>query len=370
MDSAGMYGAERVILTLLERLERSRFPCVLGCIREDGAPLPELARRALERGIPVECFSMGRGFSVRGMALIWGYVARRGTRLIHSHGYKTDMFLGFHARRDVRLVSTVHGWPGPGMGLKLRLYEALDRAALRRFDAVAAVSQGMGERLRSRIPGRGVVVIRNGIEIPEIPPSAPRGAMRTGRGADRAAVVGFLGRLAPVKGCAVLLEAMPAVLRQRDCELMVAGDGPLRRELEARAEALGIADRVRFLGYLTDVDGFLSQIDVLVMPSFSEGLPMSLLEAASRGVPILATSVGGIPEVVAHNVNGILVPPGDPTALSHALADLLCSPGLAGRLAAAGRSIVSAEFGAGRMTQSYENLYADLLTSSGREPGR
>ena len=172
---------------------------------------------------------------------------------------------------------------------------------------------------------------------------------RTARGGVRGLL--FTGRLAGVKGIPVLLEAL-ARLRDAhpDVELALAGDGPDRAQLEAEARRLGIADRVRFLGYQSSdhVRSLLQETDVFVLPSFAEGVPVVLMEAMASGVPVVSTRVAGVSELVEDGVAGFVVAPGDVGALADAIDALLADPSLRQRFGAAGRRTVAREFDVGR----------------------
>lgn len=156
----------------------------------------------------------------------------------------------------------------------------------------------------------------------------------------------FVGRLDPVKGVTLLLEAFAALrARHPGARLTVAGDGGIRARLEARAKALGLAEAVRFPGYLDEgqVADLLATADMLVLPSFAEGLPVVLMEALAARIPVIATQIAGVPELVEDGVTGLIVPPGDVVALEAAISRLLSDPDLRARMGAAGRAKVEAE---------------------------
>jgi colanic acid/amylovoran biosynthesis glycosyltransferase len=161
----------------------------------------------------------------------------------------------------------------------------------------------------------------------------------------------FTGRLAGVKGVPVLLEALARLRDEHpDVELALAGDGPDRAQLEAEAQRLGVADRVRFLGYQSSdhVRCLLQETDVFVLPSFAEGVPVVLMEAMASGVPVVSTRVAGVAELVEHGVSGFVVPPGDVVALADAIDALLADAELRGRFGVAGRRTIEREFDVAR----------------------
>lgn len=185
---------------------------------------------------------------------------------------------------------------------------------------------------------------------------------RAHRGAGRRLL--FTGRLARVKGVPVVLAAL-ARLRARypDIELSLAGDGPDRATLEAEARRLGVADRVRFLGYQSSdqVRSLLQDTDVFVLPSFAEGVPVVLMEAMASGVPVVATRVAGVAELVEDGVSGFVVPPGDVDALARAVETLFADPALRERFGAAGRRMVEREFDVGHEAAWLGEVFSSVL---------
>jgi L-malate glycosyltransferase len=181
-----------------------------------------------------------------------------------------------------------------------------------------------------------------------------------------------LSRLDRVKGIEYFLEAAAMVARRvPEARFLVVGDatkqvdGDYRKELERRADRLGVGARIRFTGLRSDVPDILAEVAVSVLPSLSEGLSNVLLESMAAGVPVVATTVGGNPEAVEDGVTGLLVPPRDPGALAQAICRFLDSPELASRFGQAGRERVLDRFSLERMVQETESLYLDLLSRAG-----
>ncbi len=364
IDSAGMYGAERVVISLLAELRTSRFPGVLGCIREVEGQIPPIAEEAERCGVEVAFFTMGRGFSRHGLRQIAAFSAKHRIRVIHSHGYKPNIMLCVGRPRGTRVLSTVHGWAKHTASLKGRLYEYADAVALRRLDMVVAVSRAVERDLASRgVAERRVTVIHNGIACP-----ADRGAtepvdLRGKIGLPKTAfVIGAVGRLVAVKGYEYLIDAMQEVGRViPESHLVIAGEGPLLDPLRGRVERHGLAQRVTFAGYQSEIRRFLAMLDVFVMPSLSEGLPMALLEALCCGKAAIGTSVGGIPEVISNRENGILIPPSDSRSIAKGIVEIHGDEAFKALLSHRGRESVEKDFSSDAMARKYSSLYHGML---------
>jgi L-malate glycosyltransferase len=268
-------------------------------------------------------------------AHIWSFIRRflveRHVDIVHTHRSK-DTVLGAVAAKcaGVRsVVRTVHGlseamqgWPR----VKLALYGALDKLVLWFCaDRVVAVSTRMASRLRTSgyRPG-AITCIHNGINLGAVTPRRPPDEVREAFGIrPDAFVIGAVGRFAPVKGHEFLVRAMPQVLADEPgTRLLLVGAGSLRGDLVALAERLGVADACLFVDPARDprfgAFDLMAAMDAFVLPSLSEGIPLALLEAMALGTPAIATCVGGVPEIVTHGHNGLLVPPRDAHALAGA----------------------------------------------------
>ena len=175
-------------------------------------------------------------------------------------------------------------------------------------------------------------------------------------------LVGVVAQLKPEKGLSTFLEAAARVSPLLpDVRFLVVGDGPLRGDLEALAQHVGVDRRVRFLGFRSDARALVELLDVLVVPSLSEGAPLVVLEAMAAGIPVVASAVGGIPEQIRHEKEGLLVPPGDSTALGDALDGLLRNPARARDLGEAGHQRWASKFNYATMVRRVEAVYHSAL---------
>lgn len=356
IDSGGVYGAEIMLLGLMaEQVGHGDEP-LLASIGIPGTYQKPLEVEARQRGLQVEPMRMCPGPNLAGALRIARYARRQRCRLIHTHGYKANILMGFLPRafRGMPVVATLHGWTCTGGWNRMRLYEWADSVSLRFMDRVIAVDGAMA----AKVALKGLVVVPNGIACPgwfdepdvDIVSFCSQGT-----------VFGTIGRLSPEKGQANLLEALALVAPSfPELRLLVIGDGGLRRVLEEKAGSLGLAGRVMFAGYRKDASRYLGYLKGFVLSSFTEGLPMVLLEAMQAGVPIVASAVGGIPQLLEGGEAGVLVPEGQPQSLAQGMRSLLEDPQLAARLASRAREAVK-RHGASEMARRYRAVYREVV---------
>ena len=312
-----------------------------------------LADRLRELGIPVAIIDETTTSALGILRHLTRFFRDHEIDVVHTHRYK-DSVLGTLAAKFAgvpHVVRTVHGLREPMTGwdrLKFRLYEALDRMTLLCFaDLVIAVSMRMADTLRaSGYRPTSVTHIHNGVDLGAIVPTRTTEAVRRELGIDpHALVIGAAGRLSPVKGHAGLLRAARLVLERRpDARFLIVGGGPMHAELLDQAAKLGIAGACVFSGPRHDVHDLIAAMDIFVLPSLAEGIPMALLEAMALGKPVAATAVGGVPEVIQDRVTGMLVPPDDERALADACLQLTADREWASTVGARGRRLVEERF--------------------------
>lgn len=298
-------GAERLLSVGLPALRRHRLDVRAVLIRDLRAPAAAeaFAARLLEAEVPVSVVDTRGGFDASLVRRLAAHLPAGA--LLHAHGYKATIAA---AALPGPRVATHHG--DTQAGTAVRLYEWAQRAAYRRFDAVAAVSRFSARALiAGGLPPTRVHTIENCL----VGRPAPAPPIRTFSGR-----LLFLGRLSKEKG---VRDAVAALVHYPAGRLTVAGDGPERAAAEALAARLNVTDRVRFLGRVDAPEALFGEHDVLVLPSLREGMPMTLIEAAAAGLPVVATAVGGVPEVLGAEYPW-LTPPAHPQALAAALTDL------------------------------------------------
>jgi glycosyltransferase involved in cell wall biosynthesis len=295
-------------------------------------------------------------------------------RILHTHTAKAGTvgrlaaLLAGDARPEV-VVHTFHGhvlrgYFGP---LKSGAFRLLERLLARVTTRLIAVSPQVRDDLVALgvAPAEKFSVVRLGIELDErLETSEGRAEARArlGIGAEQF-VVGWVGRMTGVKRTDDVLEAL-RLLRGRgvDAVLVLVGDGPDREHVERRASELGIVRSCLFLGYQEDVSGWYRAFDAMILPSANEGTPVVVIEALAAGCPVVATSVGGVPDVVREGVDGFLVPPRDTEALAERLVRLAEDPELRARMGAAGRESVPSRYAVERLVGDIDELYRSLLS--------
>ncbi len=328
ISSRGVYGAERVVLTLCKHADPEKIEPVMGIFRKKGSGGDRLLREAKRLGIIYEDILYTRAYDITQLLDLVRIVRRHRPQIIHTHEYKANI-LGFCVAKalDIPIVTTVHVLYDLKGREKIHL--RLSLWLMKYLNAVMTVSKEIRNQLQSlRFPQKNIVTIRNVPPLTEKRPASETCSFREeiGNPSDQK-LIGFVGRLVYAKGCDQLIHAIAGMKRKGcDFSVVVAGDGPERESLEALAKNLGVYERIHFCGFRSDTEHIYSSLDLLVLPSREEGTPLVMLEGMAQEVPIVATMVGGIPEVIKDRVNGLLVPPDDPAALAEAIVESLSRP--------------------------------------------
>jgi glycosyltransferase involved in cell wall biosynthesis len=316
--------------------------------------------------IPFTTVVVGRRSYLREYRALKTLFARLQPRVVHTHGYHADIVAGIAAKAlSIPRVSTVHGFLG--VPLRNQIYERLQLLALRKADAVIAVSRPLVERVAlSGVSRSKIRCVPNGFAPQRSTVSRIEARTRLNLKRD-ALVVGWVGRLSPEKGPDVMLEALAAA--KAPWHLSMIGDGAQRDSLLAQVGSLGIADRVSWHGAIDGAGTLFRAFDAFVLSSRTEGTPIALLEAMDAEIPIVATTVGGVPDVIGP-AHATLVPPERPAAIATALDELFAAPTAARERALMARRRVTTEFGADQWLAAIEKVYEDVwhVTNSHTPP--
>ena len=284
--------------------------------------------------------------------------------VVHTHSWGT-LCEGLLAAKLAQVPVVIHGEHGT---LELRTRNVhVQRWAWQRVSQLLAVSSRLADQMAAVVgePSQGIHVIRNGVDterFARVDRVSARNLLQLG---PDESVIGTVGRLHPVKDHLNLIHA--AANLQRDglrAVILIVGDGPLRQQLEAEAATLGLTRQVHFLGEREDVEWILQALDVFTLPSRSEGLSNTILEAMAAGVLVVATNVGGAEELIRDGETGVLVPAQDPATLAIALGDLTRDTNLREHMGRRAQALARSEFSLDRMTRGYEELYLGLTQQS------
>ncbi len=367
IDSGGLYGAEIMLLHLAQAQRKLGVQPVICSIGEAQAGDKQIEVAAEKNGIAVRRVRMRRGVNFRGAWQILKFARHERFDVLHSHGYKANILVGLVPRwiRKIPFVSTLHGWTATEKKITaLHLYERLDQFSLRQHDAIVAVSDVMlrDSRLSSSVRNR-MTVIPNG--IPALDTDVPGADAVSAEAAGFRAsgfVVGAIGRLSREKAHCDLLEAVAVLKSQgRDVRAVIIGEGPERQRLQEVADRLGIGERLSLLGYRDRAEEYLRFFDLFVLTSITEGLPITLLEAMRAKVPIVATSVGGVPGVFCGTNGAMLVSPGNSAELAMAISAIMEDAAGARELAENSHGLFVEKFTSDKMADGYMAVYRQVM---------
>jgi glycosyltransferase involved in cell wall biosynthesis len=358
-------GAEEMVLNLVRHLP-SRFEPMVMCINQAGP-------------IGAEIQATGVPFSVRGLTPGWGRpfdllrlreaIFASDPQIVHTFLLTASLYGRFAAM--LASVPIIIGSEVNIYERKARLHAMAERWLMRGTDAVVASAEAVRDYYVEQVGAdrAKVEVIYNAVDWSQLDTTMSRAEMRAACGIPgEALTAGIIARLTEQKAHRVLFEALARHPELANVYLLVVGDGELRDDLRRRVDALGLTARVHFAGSRRDLGNVLSAIDVFVMPSLWEGLPLSMVLAMGAGLPVVATSVAGIPEVVKHGERGLLVNPGDAEGLAAALARLTASEADRHNLGNAARAFVRPRFGVDGYVAQTTALYDRLLLDKSLAP--
>ena len=358
ISSGGYYGAENMLLNLCASQQKAGCENSLMLFYNVHAPNVEFYERARRRGLSVRMVHCQGRADWRAVRQIEECIQEDGIELLHTHGYKADLYGYVAARRSAKpIVATCHNWLGGTAALGI--YNHLDRIALKRFHGLAAVSDSVAQRLLdSGVSAKKIRTIANGIDVQTFERASPLPVLNF----DGNKVVGMVARLDLQKGFEYLLRAASELCGAFPAlKIVIVGEGPDRTAIENMIQQYGLQANVILAGQHSNMPGVYAAMDVFVLPSLNEGLPMTILEAMAASKPVIATRIGAIPSVIKDGETGLLVDPGDADGLRNALAWLLTDPDLGRRLGAAGYAWVSRNYTSETMALKYRQMYDEVL---------
>lgn len=360
-ECTGFYGAENVILELSKELQRQGLPVVIGILIPNKSKNEIFVNQAKSNGILIQVFPCRRFIDVKVIYKIRKMIKQNGITHIQSHGYKSNLYALLASCLKKRfLIATCHPWAESDYSFMARLYEKFDLFWLNRFNRIVAISNEVKEKiLSSGLPKEKVSIIENGIDLSRFNGSLNRDRNRKKFGImNDSLVIGAVGRLSVEKGYAILIDVTKELIRDfPKLYLLIIGDGPLKQILKQKTLRNDLNQYIKFVGESDDIPLMLSLMDIFVLPSLGEGLPMSLLEAMAAKLPVIASSVGDIPKIISHNQNGLLVPSNNKVALKNAISTLLRDQQKRQVIANSGYLTVSQKFSAQKMVKKYIELY-------------
>ncbi len=357
-------GTEQVIRQLVENLDKNIYEAKILCLDDE---IGELGKLLQDDGIAIECFKRQPGFDLNLIKAISAYIKQNKIDIVHCHQY-TPYVYGVLASffNKSKIVFTEHGrfYPDSFKLKRLLINPILSLIT----DAVIAISQATADALikYENFPRKKVTVIYNGIRATNLQLSIEsKKLLKTELGLlDSELVFGTISRLDTIKNHKMMIAAFAEVQETvPKIRLLIVGDGPIRRELEDQVKALNIEKKVIFTGFIVNPQPYLFIIDVFLLPSLSEGASMTLIEAMAFKKAVIVTDVGGNPEIVKHEITGLVTPNEDKLALVDAMVCLCEDPEKKLRFGEQGFIRYQQEFGEQKMVKQYQNLYQKCLNT-------
>ena len=357
ISSSGYYGAENMLLNLCASQEKTGCQNSLLLFYNVHVPNVEFYERARRRGLSVRMVHCKGRADWRAVRQIEEYIQEDGIDLVHTHGYKADLYGYLAAWRSGKpVVATCHNWVGGTAALGI--YNYLDRMALKKFNALAAVSDAVAQRLLAfGVPAEKVKTIANGIDVQTFERGEPLPRSARPEAKWWAWSHGWICK----KDLSICCARSVNSATSHALKVVIVGEGPDRKAIEDMVKEYGLQSNVVLAGQQSDMAGVYAAMDIFVLPSLNEGLPMTVLEAMAASRPVIATRVGAIPSVIKDGENGLLVDPKDVDGLRNALARLLSDSDLCRRMGDRAHDWVGRNYTSEVMALKYRQLYEEVL---------
>jgi glycosyltransferase involved in cell wall biosynthesis len=368
IESDGIYGAEKVVLHLCqETLCDAELEPLVGCIVGDTERPSALAQASRVMQVPAVDLRLDKRRMLYDLPRLYRTIASLRPQVVHAHGYKASLLAGLlRPFIGAAVLPTCHlRFTGETTSLTTRLLMRAEVRYYRWLPYVVAVSSPIRDFVvASGVLPQHVVVIPNGIDLPDekAPQAETRGRIRAELGiASDTFLILNVARLTEQKAQRDIVLACRRLLDvAHDCTALIVGEGELRSTLQESILAMGLEQRVRLLGFRSDIRALMAAADLFVLPSLDEGMPMSLLEAMAARLPIVATPVGAIPDVIEYEKDGLIVPVGHPNALADAIGRCVTDSSLRERLADAAHAKLVSHYSSQAMFRRYRELYRAL----------
>jgi len=361
IDTRNVGGPGRGIFQFLEHVQEDDIDFVLCCFQYARSEETEFMQEARRRGVKLRLLREHFRFDPSCLWQAMKILREENCSLLESHGYKSHILAFLLSRLKVLpWVSTSHGWTAEDW--KVRFYHFIENFFLRFADHAIAVSPAFEQKLKRLRGEKPTECVFNAVSASEIKGESKGQEIREDCGCtEKTLLLGCFGRLSSEKGQAVLLKGFAEVRDEHpDSRLVFVGDGPDRQKLEQMSEKLGLRDRVFFQGYRQNMRDYFDAIDLLVLPSLSEGLPYVVLEAMSLEVPVISTRVGALDLLIKDSENGWLVPAGDDAALAKKIIQVAGDRDLLQSVGTKGKERLYPEFSPDRRAQKLLAIYQSL----------
>ncbi len=362
-DSGGIFGAERVILTIMKNIDK-KYEVILICLRSPDGKSDILKEKAEEIGVKVFSVDVNSKMDFSSIKIIRDILKNHQVKILHSHDFKANLY-GLMASNNLGLNRILTAGGTTRDSMVKRIYVYLDETFTYRFyDYIVAVSSEIYEKLlKKNIKTGRVLIIENGIDKSLYEHGANKSHINNPFPIDNTnKVFAVIGRLFPDKAHCHFIDAFFDIKKVYPTSIaLIIGEGPSEEEIRKRIIDLKLEDSVFLCGVRKDMMYVYRSIDYLVIPSLTEGLPYVLLEAMLFKVPVLATNVGGIPNIVINGVTGYLVPPGDVQSLKNGMEKMLNDQEKTREMSEEGYKLVNEKYSARRMAEDYGRLYDKMI---------
>lgn len=354
-------GAEELVLTLMKLLDPDKYQPFLLCLCEG-----PFAGLAAAQGFPARIIAMKHRLDLSTVDPLRQYIREQHIDLVHTHGVRANLVARLAAAREgVPVVTTVHSVLRYDYDLPVKSFLAsfLTRLTNKHSDKFIAISGAIAAEIRQMgVPEDKIVIIHNGLDTGKFSPPRNAGEVKRELELDlQRQTITMIARLHPVKGHEYFLRAARKIIDAGfKAQFLIIGEGIHRQRIEQQVRELGLADVVRMPGYYSSVEDIYGISDLLCVPSVMEGLGLVVLEAMYFNVPVVASNIGGIPEIVSDQVDGLLVEPRDDEGLARAMMSILADTDLATRLTTKAQEKVN-QFTLQNMAQKVEQVYEEVL---------